>query len=277
MSPQRLEVVEPQSPPPVWTALRQQAQAAAAAEPALASLLNAVILAHDDLGDAMSYQLARKLGDQELRAMSAREFCDAAFRSDPALRAAMEADLKAVFERDPACKSYVQPFLFFKGFQALQTYRVANWLWRNGRETLAFYLQSRMSEVFQVDIHPAATIGSGIFLDHGTGIVVGETAVIGDDVSMLHGVTLGGTGAERGDRHPKIGRGVLLGAGAKVLGNIRIGEFAKIASGSVVLKPVPPHCTAAGVPARLVNCPTCEEPARTMDHTLADVVYDYVI
>ena len=209
--------------------------------------------------------------------MSAREFCDAAFTDEPELVHHAEADLKAVFERDPACKSYVQPFLFFKGFQALQTYRVAHWLWRNGRQTLALYLQSRMSEIFQVDIHPAAKIGVGIFFDHGTGIVIGETAVVGDDVSMLHGVTLGGTGAERGDRHPKIGKGVLLGAGSKVLGNITVGEYAKIASGSVVLKPVPAHCTAAGVPARLVNCPTCDEPARTMDHTLADVVYDYVI
>jgi serine O-acetyltransferase len=142
---------------------------------------------------------------------------------------------------------------------------------------MAFYLQSRMSEIFQVDIHPATRIGSGVFIDHGTGIVIGETAVIGDDVSLLQGVTLGGTGAERGDRHPKIGRGVLLGAGAKVLGNIQIGDYAKVASGSVVLKPVPAHCTAAGVPARLVNCPTGEEPARSMDHTLADMVYDYVI
>jgi serine O-acetyltransferase len=142
---------------------------------------------------------------------------------------------------------------------------------------MAFYLQSRMSEIFQVDIHPATRIGSGVFIDHGTGIVIGETAVIGDDVSLLQGVTLGGTGAERGDRHPKIGRGVLLGAGAKVLGNIQIGDYAKIASGSVVLKPVPAHCTAAGVPARLINCPTGDEPARSMDHTLADVVYDYVI
>jgi serine O-acetyltransferase len=182
-----------------------------------------------------------------------------------------------VFERDPACKGYVQPFLFFKGFQSLQTQRIAHWLWGQGRETMAFYLQSRMSEIFQVDIHPATRIGSGVFIDHGTGIVIGETAVIGDDVSLLQGVTLGGTGAERGDRHPKIGRGVLLGAGAKVLGNIQIGDFAKVASGSVVLKPVPAHCTAAGVPARLVNCPTGDEPARSMDHTLADVVYDYVI
>ncbi len=272
-----LEVVAPAAPPPVWASLRNEAERAARDEPALASLLNAVVLSHDRMSDALSYQLARKLGDQELRAMSAREICEEAFDADPGLISAAEADLKAVFERDPACKGYVQPFLFFKGFLALQTHRVSHWLWTHSRETLALYLQSRASEIFAVDIHPNARVGAGVFLDHGTGIVIGETAVVGDDVSMLHGVTLGGTGAERGDRHPKIGRGVLLGAGAKVLGNIQVGEYAKIASGSVVLKPVPPHCTAAGVPARLVNCPSCEEPARTMDHTLADVVYDYVI
>jgi len=274
---QRLEVIDPAAPPPVWASLRMEAERAAKAEPALASLLNAVVLSHEDLGDALSYQLARKLGDQELRAMSLRELADAAYENDPHLVDVAEADLKAVFERDPACKGYVQPFLFFKGFQALQTQRVAHWLWNQGRETIALYLQSRMSEVFQVDIHPATRIGQGVFIDHGTGIVIGETAVIGDDVSLLQGVTLGGTGAERGDRHPKIGKGVLLGAGAKVLGNITIGDYAKVASGSVVLKPVPAGCTAAGVPARLVNCPTCEEPARSMDHTLAEAVYDYVI
>jgi serine O-acetyltransferase len=274
---QRLEVIDPHVPPPVWASLRMEAERAAKAEPALASLLNAVILSHEDLGAALSYQLARKLGDQELRAMSLRELADAAYDDDPRLVTVAERDLKAVFERDPACKGYVQPFLFFKGFQALQTQRVAHWLWHRGRETIAHYLQSRMSEVFQVDIHPATRIGSGVFIDHGTGIVIGETAVIGDDVSLLQDVTLGGTGAEQGDRHPKIGKGVLLGAGAKVLGNIAIGDYAKIASGSVVLKPVPAGCTAAGVPARLVNCPTCDEPARSMDHTLADAVYDYVI
>ncbi|WP_411287597.1 serine O-acetyltransferase [Phenylobacterium sp.] len=274
---QRLEVVDPGTPPPVWAALRNEAFGAAKSEAALASLLAAVILNHKNLGDALSYQLARKLGDQELRAMSLRDICEEAYESQPGLVEIAEADLKAVFERDPACKSYLQPFLFFKGFLALQTHRVAHWLWNEGRETLAFYLQSRTSELFQVDIHPATKIGRGVFVDHGTGIVIGETAVIGDDVSMLQGVTLGGTGAERGDRHPKIGKGVLLGAGAKVLGNITIGDYAKIASGSVVLKSVPAGCTAAGVPARLVNCPTCEEPARSMDHTLADEVYDYVI
>jgi serine O-acetyltransferase len=274
----RFEIVATEGPLPVWTALRLGAQEAANEEPGLASLLNATILSHHDLASALSYQLARKLGDQEMRAMSIREMVEQAYAADPSLLAKAEADLQAVMERDPACKSYVQPFLFFKGFQAIQTHRIAHWLWSENRPILAFHFQSRMSELFQVDIHPAAELGSGIFMDHATGIVIGETAKIGDDVSMLHGVTLGGTGAERGDRHPKIMKGVLLGAGAKVLGNVTIGEYAKVASGSVVLKDVPPGCTAAGVPARLVNCPTCEEPARTMDHTLPREVYDdYVI
>ncbi len=273
-----LEIVAAEGPLPVWTALRIEAQEAAANEPGLASLLNATILAHHDLASALSYQVARKLGDQEMRAMSVREMADQAYASDPSLLAKVEADLRAVIERDPACRGYLQPFLFFKGFQALQTHRIAHWLWTENRPTLAFHFQSRMSELFQVDIHPGARFGSGVFMDHATGIVVGETAQVGDDVSMLHGVTLGGTGAERGDRHPKIMRGVLLGAGAKVLGNVTIGEYAKVASGSVVLKDVPPGCTAAGVPARLVNCPACSEPARTMDHTLPREVYeDYVI
>ncbi len=274
----QLEIVAHEGPLPVWTALRLEAQETAAAEPGLASLLNATILAHHDLAGSFSYQLARKLGDQEMRAMSIREMADQAYASDPSLLVKVEADLRAVMERDPACKGYLQPFLFFKGFQALQTHRIAHWLWSEGRQTLAFHFQSRMSELFQVDIHPAAEFGAGIFMDHATGIVVGETARVGDDVSMLHGVTLGGTGAERGDRHPKIMKGVLLGAGAKVLGNVTVGEYAKVASGSVVLKDVPPGCTAAGVPARLVNCPACEEPARTMDHTLPGEVYeDYSI
>ncbi len=263
--------------PPVWAALRNQAEHVAREEASLASLLNAVILRHANLADALSYQLARKLGDQELRAMSLREVAEEAYAGDPSIIRHAEADLRAVFERDPACKSYLQPFLYFKGFLALQTHRVSHALWTSGREAIAFYLQSRISELFQVDIHPAVPIGEGAFLDHGTGIVIGETTTIGDDVSMLQNVTLGGTGAERGDRHPKIGTGVLLGAGAKVLGNIKIGDYAKIASGSVVLRPVPAHCTAAGVPARLVNCPTCPEPAKSMDHTLAEDVYDYVI
>ena len=274
---QRLEVVEAQSTPPVWAALRNEAQHVAKEEPALASLVNAVIIRHTDLGRALSYQLARKLSDQELRAMSLRETCEEAYADDPSIMAAAEADLRAVFERDPACRGYVQPFLFFKGFLALQTHRVAHWLWGRGREAMALYLQSRASELFQVDVHPAVPVGKGAFFDHGTGIVVGETAVIGEDVSMLQGVTLGGTSAERVDRHPKIGRGVLLAAGAKVIGNITVGDFAKVAAGAVVLQPVPPGCTAVGVPARLVNCPTCAEPSKSMDQTLPDAAYDYVI
>lgn len=265
-----LEAVNPQDPPPVWAALRNEAAHTAQREPSLASLLNAVILKHDRLGAALSYQLARKLGDQEMRAMGVREICDEAYAADPSIIVKTEADLRAVFERDPACKGYVQPFLFFKGFQALQTHRVAHWLWTQGRETLAFYLQSRVSDQFDVDIHPATQIGSGVFLDHGSGIVIGETAVIGDDVSIMQGVTLGGVSTDPGDRHPKIGNGVLLSVGAKVLGNIKIGDYAKVAAGAVVLKPVPAGCTAVGVPAHLVNCPTCEQPARTMDHTIAE-------
>ncbi len=209
--------------------------------------------------------------------MALREMCEEAYAADPSLVDCAAADLRAVFERDPACKGYLQPFLWFKGFTALQSHRVAHRLWRRGRETLAFHLQSRVSELFQVDIHPAARFGRGVFIDHGTGVVVGETATVGDDVSMLHSVTLGGTGAAGVDRHPKIGNGVLLGAGSKVLGAITVGDGAKVASGSVVLKAVPPGCTAAGVPARLVNCPTCAEPSRSMDQTLTDAAYDYVI
>jgi len=272
-----LEVVETNAAPPVWAALRNEAEHMAQTEPSLASLLNAVIIRHGSLDRALSYQLARKLGDQELRAMILRETCEEAYADDPAIVAAAEADLRAVFERDPACRGYVQPFLFFKGYISIQAHRVAHWLWRQERDALAFYLQSRVSELFQVDIHPAAPIGKGAFFDHGTGIVIGETAVVGDDVSMLQGVTLGGTSAERGDRHPKIGRGVLIGAGATVIGPITVGDYAKVASGAVVLQPVPSGCTAVGVPARLVNCPTCAEPSKTMDQSVPDAAYDYVI
>ena len=273
---QVFEVITPEDKP-IWLCLRQEASDTLTAEPGLASMLHSTILSHDDLASALSYHIARKVGDDALRGMTLREIAQKAYAADSNLVEAAEADLQAVYERDPAAKGYLQAFMFFKGFLALQIHRVGHRLWQEGRVTMAHFLQSRVSELFQIDIHPAAKIGKGIFIDHGTGVVIGETAVVGDEVSMLHGVTLGGTGAERGDRHPKIGKGVLLGAGAKVLGNITIGDYAKIASGSVVLKPVPAHCTAAGVPARLVNCKTCEDPARKMDHTLAEIDYDYVI
>jgi serine O-acetyltransferase len=251
----------------VWSRLRLEAATAAAEEPMLASFVHATVLTHDRLEDALAYHLAQKLGGADMNALLMRAVCGDAFASDPAIGLAAVRDMEAVRDRDPACRSFLQPFLYYKGFAALQAYRVAHWLWREGRETLAFHLQSRMSELFAVDIHPAARLGSGLMMDHANGVVIGETAVVGDDVSMLHNVTLGGTGKETGDRHPKIGRGVLISAGAKVLGNIKIGDEARIASGSVVLEDVPAGCTVAGVPARRVGG-RCTQPAFTMDQML---------
>jgi len=272
-----LELVSQRRTDTVFDALRVEAEAAARSEPMLTSLLNAVILSHGDLASALAYQLGRKVGEADVGALCIRDLAASAYADDPQLIAAVEADMQAVFQRDAAARGYLQPFLFFKGFLSLQTHRIAHSLWGQGRVTLAFHLQSRASELFQVDIHPAVPIGKGVFLDHGTGIVIGETATIDDGVSMLQNVTLGGTGKQGGDRHPKIGKGVLLGAGAKVLGALHIGDYAKVASGSVVLKDVPPGCTAAGVPARLVNCPAGPDPAANMDQTLVDAAYDYVI
>ena len=250
---------------PVWTRLRAEAAAAAAEEPVLASFLNAFVLNHSSLASALAFVLAQKLGGPEVSPLMMREVCEEALSADSSIVSAAERDMRAVRERDPACRSYLQPFLYFKGFTGLQAYRIAHWLWKQGRETLAFHLQSRTSELFSVDIHPAARVGAGIFIDHAHGIVIGETAVVDDDVSMLHSVTLGGTGKERGDRHPKIRSGVLIGAGAKVLGNIEVGEGARIAAGSVVLHKVPPHCTVAGVPAKPIGG-ACASPAKSMDH-----------
>ncbi len=255
----------------VWSQLRVEAMQAAAEEPLLASFLHASILHHERIEDALSYHLASKLGGGDMSTLQLREVCHEAYGAKPEIARQAEHDMRAVRERDPACRTYLQPFLFFKGYGGLQAYRIAHWLWGEERETLAFYLQSRISEIYAVDIHPAARIGAGVFIDHAHGIVIGETAVVEDDVSMLHSVTLGGTGKERGDRHPKIRRGVLIGAGAKVLGNIEVGEEARIASGSVVLADVPARCTVAGVPARPVGGPCCPEtmtPAEAMEHRI---------
>ena len=251
-----------------WLRLQAAAAEAVQAEPALAPALDAAIYKQDGLGGALAYQMAQRLSGGVIPADHLQGLALAAYAAQPDLVQLAEMDLVAVEERDPACRTPLQPILFFKGYLALQAYRVAHWLWGQGRHVLAYALQSRMSEVLQVDIHPAAKIGAGVFMDHATGVVIGETAVVGDDVSMLHGVTLGGTRAEPGDRHPKIGRGVLLGAGASVLGNITVGDHARVAASSVVLKSVPPHCTVAGIPAVLMDCPTCDEPARAMDHDL---------
>jgi serine O-acetyltransferase len=250
---------------PIWDSMREQAEELAKREPALASFVHAIILKHDRLEHALSYHLAKKVGGEDISPMLTREIFEEAIVADPGIGEAVRADLSAVFERDPACHSHTEAFLFYKGFHALECYRVAHWLWRQDRHGMALFFQSRISELFDVDIHPAAVLGRGIMIDHGTGVVIGETAVVEDDVSMLHGVTLGGTGKEQGDRHPKIRRGVLLSMGAKVLGNIEIGEYSRVGASSVVLKSVPAHCTAVGVPAKLVNCTGPTRPSQEMN------------
>jgi serine O-acetyltransferase len=255
---------------PVWSQLRGEAQAMADGEPALAGFIHATILKHDRLENALSYHLARKLGGEDLDPLLARETFEEALGNDPGIGEAIRADLSAVLDRDPACKSFVEAFLYYKGFHALESYRIGHWLWRQNRKALALFFQSRISELFAVDIHPAAQLGRGIMIDHATGVVIGETAVVEDDVSMLHDVTLGGTGKGAGNRHPKIRRGVLLSMGAKILGNIEIGEYSRVGAGSVVLKSVPPGCTAVGIPARLVHCAGPERPSQEMDHLIDD-------
>ncbi len=241
----------------IWNTLREEAEEAASSERLLVAYLQETILGQKSLEAALSYTLATKLKDEILPSITLRDLFLEIFTTDEALRETIRIDLQAVRDRDPAANGYLSPFLFFKGFSALSSYRFANHLWNDDRRPLALYLQSLISKVFSMDVHPAATIGSGILIDHGTGIVIGETAKVGDNVSILQNVTLGGTGKEQGDRHPKIGNGVLIAAGAKVLGNIQIGEGAKIGAGSVVLKSVPAHCTAVGVPARSIG--TCKE------------------
>jgi serine O-acetyltransferase len=253
---------------PVWQDIRKEALEDANREPMLASFLYQIILNHNSLEDALSFQLAGKLESHALTAVTLRDLMDEALQSDPGIGQSAREDIKAVVERDPACRKYSTPLLYFKGFQALQAYRIAHYYWRTGREELALFLQSRISETYTVDIHPAAKIGNGILIDHATSLVIGETAVVEDHVSMLHEVTLGGTGKETGDRHPKVRRGVLIAAGAKILGNVEIGEGAKVGGGAVVLTDVPPHTTVVGVPAHPVCSVDEEEPALLMDHNI---------
>jgi serine O-acetyltransferase len=258
---------------PVWSALREQAETLAEREPALASFVHATVLKHERLENALSYHLAKKVGSEDLSPMMTREIFEEAMTADPSIGQAVRADLSAVFERDPACKAHLEAFLFYKGFHALQTHRIAHWLWHNDRQSMARFFQSRVSEKFGVDVHPAAKMGKGIMIDHATGVVIGETAVVDDDVSIMQGVTLGGTGKETGDRHPKVRRGVLISLGAKILGNIEIGEYSRVGAGSVVLASVPPGCTAVGVPARLTNCAGGNRPSQEMNQ-LIDVDQD---
>jgi serine O-acetyltransferase len=254
---------------PVWSRIRQEAEAALRAEPAMATLFFTTVINQASFEAAVIHRVASRLAHAALTSDLIIQTFEEALAADRGLSEAFRADILAVVDRDPACSRFIEPRLYLNGVHAIQTHRLAHWLWNEGRRDLALYFQSRSSEVFQTDINPAARIGKGIFLDHATGLVVGQTAVIEDDVSILQGVTLGGTGKERGDRHPKIRRGVLLGAGAKVLGNIEVGQCARVASGSVVLQPVPRNTTVAGVPARVVGTAGCAEPARSMDQILS--------
>jgi serine O-acetyltransferase len=253
---------------PVWTRIRREAEAVARAEPEIASFIYSSILHHDTLEAAVVHRLAERLDHPDVSGELIRQAYADALDDNPKIGEAFRADIVATFDRDPATNRFIEPVLYFKGFHAIQAHRLANWLWTKARKDFAYYLQSRSSAVFQTDIHPAARIGRGIFLDHATGLVVGETAVIDDDVSLLHDVTLGGSGNEVGDRHPKIRRGVMIGAGAKILGNIEIGHCARIAAGSVVVKSIPNNVTVAGVPARVIGEAGCAEPSRTMDQML---------
>src|SRR2546427_3338589 len=250
---------------PIWDRVRTEAEDIVRREPELASFIYSTVLHHERLEDAVIHRLAERLDHSALSGDLIRQTYHEALREDPDIGNAFRADMVAVYDRDPATSRFIDPLLYFKGFHALQTHRLAHWLHQKGRKDFAYYLQSRSSAVFQTDINPAVRIGQGIFLDHATGLVVGETAVIEDDVSILQEVTLGGTGKEAGDRHPKIRRGVLIGAGAKILGNIEIGHCARVAAGSVVLKSVPHNKTVAGVPAKVIGEAGCPEPSRTMD------------
>jgi serine O-acetyltransferase len=262
----KLEIVDP-----AWARVCEEAERVVAGEPTLASFILSTVLNQRSLDEAISHRVAARLGHPVVPSDLIAQTFDEALANDPSISEGFRADIAAVVDRDPACTRFIEPVLYYKGFHALQTHRLAHWLWSKGRTDLALYLQSRASEVFQTDIHPAARIGRGIFLDHATGLVVGSTAVIGDNVSMLQDVTLGGTGKEKGDRHPKIRSGVLIGAGAKILGNIEVGECARVAAGSVVLASVPRNTTVAGVPARVVGEAGCAEPARAMDQLLAEM------
>lgn len=263
LQPARFEVCDP-----IWQAVREEAEAIMRNERALGGFIFATVLSHERLEDAICHRLAQRLNHADVDAGLIGQIFSDVLKGRPQIANCFRADLAAVFDRDPACHRYIEPLLYFKGFHALVTHRFAHALWQDGRRDFALYLQSQSSRIFGVDIHPAVPIGKGIMIDHGTGIVIGETAVIGDNVSMLQNVTLGGTGKEEGDRHPKIGDNVLLAAGAKVLGNIRVGNCSKIAAGSVVLKEVPANKTVAGVPARIVGDAGCPEPARAMDQGL---------
>ena len=250
---------------PVWEAVRAGARQVLEHEPFLANLVLSTVLNHDTLEEALAHRLATRLDHEDVSADMIRQGFAETLRDHPEIGQAARVDLAATLERDPACHRAIEPLLYFKGYQAIQTHRFAHAMHKSGRRDFALYLQSRASQVFQVDINPAVPIGKGIMLDHGTGLVIGETAIVGDNVSLLQNVTLGGTGKADQDRHPKIGNGVLIGAGAKVLGNIKVGDCSRVGAGSVVLKEVPPRTAVAGVPAKVIGEAGCAQPALVMD------------
>ncbi|MGJ0507468.1 MAG: serine O-acetyltransferase [Methylocystis sp.] len=264
----------------MWAHMRQEAEDALRLDPALAPLFMGELLSRHSLEEAVIHRVSGRLGAPAMDAAAIADAFLTALESEPAIGDAFRADIAACVERDPACQRLIEPLLYFKGFHAIQASRLAHALWRAGKRDFAFYIQSRTSDALAADIHPAARFGKGIFLDHATGFVVGETAVVEDEVSILHGVTLGGTGKVAGDRHPKIRRGVMIGADSKILGNIEIGACARIAAGSVVLQAVPANSVVAGVPAKVIGVEPSAQPARDMDQILRGLAYDsfdYVI
>ncbi len=255
---------------PVWEAMRDEASAIVANDPAMSGFIYSAILNQKTLEEAVIHRICERLHQPEFSADTIRTTFREMMEDWPEWSEIMRVDIAAVYDRDPACTRFVEPILYFKGFHAIQTHRLAHWAWKQGRKDFALYLQSRSSQIFQTDINPQARFGKGLFMDHATGIVVGATAVVGDDVSILQGVTLGGTGKETDDRHPKVGNGVLIGAGATILGNIGVGDCSRVAAGSMVLKGVPEKVTVAGVPARVVGVAGCAQPSRTMNQILAE-------
>jgi len=268
MSQRAKQAADVTSVDPVWEAVRAGARQIVSSEPSLANMAVSTILNHETFEQALAHRLAARLNHDDVSADLIRQAFAETLADSPEIGIRSRVDLAATLERDPACHRAIEPLLYFKGYQAIQTHRFAHAMYKAGRRDFALYLQSRSSQVFQVDINPAVVIGKGIMLDHGTGLVIGETAVVGDNVSMLQNVTLGGTGKSDQDRHPKIGNGVLIGAGAKVLGNIKIGDCSRIGAGSVVLKEVPPRVTVAGVPAKVIGEAGCAQPALVMDQMI---------
>jgi len=253
---------------PVWLLIIEEAKLSIAKEPLLSEFYQRTILDHSDLNSSLSYNLANQLSGSAIPPATVEKLILDVLKADPGITDSVSLDIIASFERDPACDKHLTPLLYFKGFQAMQLHRISHWYWCNGRAALALFLQSQVAEVFAVDIHPGARMGSGIMIDHATGLVVGETAIVGDNASILHSVTLGGSGRGEGGRHPEVGSGVMISAGAKIIGNIKIGDGVKVGAGSLVIESIPPHVTVVGVPAKIIGAPLEGTPSFDMNQNL---------